>query len=383
MNRLLVLTAMTPVVWGTTYAVTSEFLPPNRPLLAGVLRALPAGLALLALTRSLPSGSWWWRAALLGVLNIGAFFALLFLAAYRLPGGVAAVLGAAGPLLTVGLSAGLLRVRPTALSVGAGLVGVLGVALVVLRPGARLDLLGIVAGLAGAASMACGTVLTKRWGRPGGVGALPFTAWQLTAGGLLLVPVALAVEGLPGALTGTNLAGYGYLASIGTALAYWLWFRGIAALPAVSVAFLALLSPVTAAVLGWLALNQALTPVQVFGMATALAGTLLGQLAGHPRVTGPQPAGVEAAADTAVAPAAASAAAGTSVAAGYADPATAASISEREIEYAGGSSTGSSSSANQRASASSTPSTTGSASGSAQTALNPASTTPGPDIAQG
>jgi probable blue pigment (indigoidine) exporter len=33
----------------------------------------------------------------LGTLNIGAFFALLFVSAYRLPGGVAAVLGAPAP----------------------------------------------------------------------------------------------------------------------------------------------------------------------------------------------------------------------------------------------------------------------------------------------
>ncbi|WP_328416812.1 EamA family transporter [Micromonospora sp. NBC_00389] len=284
MNRMLVSTAITPIVWGTTYAVTSELLPDNRPLLAAALRALPAGLVLLAVTRLLPRGSWWWKAAVLGTLNIGVFFAMLFYAAYRLPGGVAAVLGATGPLLTVGLSAALLRIRPTMIAVGAGLLGVLGVSFVVLRPDAQLDLLGILAGLFGTASMATGTVLTKRWGRPDGVGALPFTAWQLTAGGLLLAPVALVAEGLPAALTGTHLAGYGYLATVGTALAYWLWFRGIAALPATSVAFLALLSPITAAVLGWLALSQTLRPVQVLGLVVALAGTLLGQLPGHPRI---------------------------------------------------------------------------------------------------
>jgi drug/metabolite transporter (DMT)-like permease len=78
-----------PAVWGTTYIVTTELLPPGRPLLTAALRALPAGLLLLAVTRRLPHGDWWWRAAVLGTLNIGAFFALLFISAYRLPGGVA------------------------------------------------------------------------------------------------------------------------------------------------------------------------------------------------------------------------------------------------------------------------------------------------------
>ena len=50
--RSAAITALAPLSWGTTYLVTSELLPPGRPLLAAVLRALPAGLLLLALTRT-------------------------------------------------------------------------------------------------------------------------------------------------------------------------------------------------------------------------------------------------------------------------------------------------------------------------------------------
>ena len=75
----LAVTALAPLAWGSTYAVTTQLLPPDRPLLAATLRALPAGLLLLLATRKLPRGSWWWRAAVLGALNIGVFFALLFL----------------------------------------------------------------------------------------------------------------------------------------------------------------------------------------------------------------------------------------------------------------------------------------------------------------
>ena len=55
-SRILAVTAIAPIIWGTTYLVTSEILPPGRPFLAGVLRALPAGLILVAITRSLPRG---------------------------------------------------------------------------------------------------------------------------------------------------------------------------------------------------------------------------------------------------------------------------------------------------------------------------------------
>ncbi|MFQ6325635.1 EamA family transporter [Nocardia sp. CWNU-33] len=278
----LALTALTPIVWGSTYAVTTEFLPPDRPLFTALMRALPAGLVLLALTRVLPRGIWVGRAAVLGILNIGAFFPLLFLAAYRLPGGVAGVLGAVAPMIALGFAAMVLAEKPTGRKIIAGLVGVFGVALVVLRGNAQLDTLGVIAGLAGAASMSLGTVLTKRWGRPEGVGPLALTGWQLTAGGLFIAPLAVLIEGAPPALDGRAVGGYLYLGIIGTAVAYWLWFRGISRVPATSIAFLGLLSPVSAAVIGWVALGQALTPLQVTGMVIALVGTLLGQLAGKP-----------------------------------------------------------------------------------------------------
>ena len=99
-----VLTAVPPVVWGSTYAVTQLWLPPDRPLFAAAARVLPAGLLLLLWVRRLPRGAWWGRSALLGALNHGVFFALLYLAAYRLPSGLASTLTALAPLVLMGLA---------------------------------------------------------------------------------------------------------------------------------------------------------------------------------------------------------------------------------------------------------------------------------------
>ncbi|MEU1318813.1 EamA family transporter [Streptomyces tibetensis] len=279
---LIALTALAPISWGTTYAVTTEFLPPDRPLFTALVRALPAGLLLLALARVLPRGAWWWKAAVLGALNIGAFFPLLFLSAYRLPGGLAAVVGSAGPLFVAGLSALLLGQRPTRRTLLTGAVAAFGVSLVVLRAAGALDALGVLAAVASTASMSTGTVLTKRWGRPEGVGPLALTGWQLTAGGLLIAPLAFLVEGAPPALDGRAVGGYLYLALANTALAYWLWFRGIGRMTATQVTFLGPLSPLTAAVVGWAALGQALTPVQLVGMALAFGATVAGQFVTRP-----------------------------------------------------------------------------------------------------
>ncbi len=67
------LTALAPLIWGSTYYVTTEFLPPDRPLTAAVLRVLPAGLLLLLWTREWPTRAEWGKTLLLGVLNIGFF----------------------------------------------------------------------------------------------------------------------------------------------------------------------------------------------------------------------------------------------------------------------------------------------------------------------
>ncbi|MFF4451240.1 EamA family transporter [Streptomyces goshikiensis] len=280
MNRsaTVALTALAPISWGSTYAVASELLPPDRPLFTGVMRALPAGLLLVALSRTLPKGAWWWKSAVLGALNIGAFFPLLFLSAYRLPGGVAAVLGSAGPLFVVGLAALVLGERASLKTVLAAVTGAFGVSMVVLTADAELDPVGLVAGVISSASMAAGTVMTKRWGRPEGVGPLAMTGWQLTAGGLIVVPIAALVEGAPPALDGKAFLGYGYMMLINTGIAYWLWFRGIGQLTATSVTLLGPLSPLTAAVIGWAALGQTLSPVQLAGMAIAFGATVAGQL---------------------------------------------------------------------------------------------------------
>lgn len=160
------LAALGPLTWGTTYVTTTELLPPDRPLLLATVRALPAGLILLAVTRRLPRGAWWWKSAVLGLLNFGAFFPLLFLGAYRLPGGVAGTVSAVLPLLVAVLGFFVLHIRPTGRTLLAGAVGVIGVALLVLRGSARVDPLGIGAMLLATALMSLAVLLAKRWGRP-------------------------------------------------------------------------------------------------------------------------------------------------------------------------------------------------------------------------
>ena len=269
------LTATAPAIWGSTYIVTTELLPANYPLTVALLRALPAGLLLLLIVRRLPERAWWGRIFVLGALNFSVLWAMLFVAAYRLPGGVAATITSVQPLFVVFLASFFLGSAVRALSVAAAVVGIGGVALLVLTPNSALDALGIAAAFAAAVSMAFGTVLSRRWQPP--VSALTFTAWQLTAGGLLLLPVALWLEPPLPALSAANWIGFAWLGLVGAALTYIVWFRGVARLESSAIAPLTFLSPVTAVILGWALLGQSLSVLQVVGILVVITSIWLSQ----------------------------------------------------------------------------------------------------------
>jgi probable blue pigment (indigoidine) exporter len=277
----LALTAIAPIVWGSTYIVTTEALPPGYPLTVAALRALPAGLLLLAITQVLPPREWLGRVLVLGALNFAIFWAFLFIAAYRLPGGAAATLGALQALMVIGFSRWLLGTPIAALAIVAALLGVGGVALLLLGPASGYDLLGTVAALVGTVSMAAGTVLSRKWQPP--VPILTFTAWQLTAGGLLLAPIALLAEPPLPPLTTTNLAGLVWLGLVGAAVTYWFWLRGVVRLGPSVTAMLGMLSPVSAVVLGWIWLDQCLTASQLLGALLVISGIGMGYTSGRPQ----------------------------------------------------------------------------------------------------
>lgn len=295
MKRTAAATVLAPIAWGTTYVTITELLPDGRPLFVALLRVAPAGLVLVLLgllrTGYRPRGAEWGRTIALALCNFGVFFPLLFVAVYRLPGGVAAAVGGVQPLLVLLLTAVIAGERPRRADLVAGVVAVVGVALVVVRPGADIDAVGVLAALGANLSFSTGVVLTRRLPAPSD--RLGATGWQLLVGAVVLAPLALVVEGAPPALDGRALAGVAYLSLAGTALAYVLWFRGIRALPAVAPPLLGLAAPVTGAVMGWVVLGQDLSPVQLVGFAVTVAaiarGATLGSAVGPADADGAPP----------------------------------------------------------------------------------------------
>jgi probable blue pigment (indigoidine) exporter len=278
MKTLSLRTLAAPVMWGTTYLTVTELLPGESPLVVAAMRVAPAGLLLLAVARStgwwMPAGAEWLRTSALALANFAVFFPLLTVAVERLPGGVAAAFGGLQPLFVAVLARALLGTQPTRVAVGIAVVAAFGVALVAIRPGADADPVGIAAAIAANGSFALGVVLTNRFGAPRH--RIAATGWQLLVAAALLVLLALAVDGPPAAPTAANLVGYLHLSVIATAGAFLIWFHGIAGLPVAAPPLLGLAAPVTGATLGWIVLEQQLTPLQLVGFAATIAAIAWG-----------------------------------------------------------------------------------------------------------
>ncbi|MEU2021311.1 EamA family transporter [Streptomyces sp. NPDC016469] len=274
------LTAVAPVAWGTNYFVTHEFLPAGRPLYGAAWRALPAGLVLLALCRQRPRGEWWWRSAVLGLLNVSVFFTLVYVASQTLPTSLASTVMAVSPLTMMLVAWLLISERPRRTHLAGAGIGLAGVCSMLLTGSEDVSVRGILASAAAMLASSFGHILTKRW--TADVDVLASTAWQLTAGGLLLLPAAAATEGSPPALSAPALLAFAYVALIATALAFTAWFAGLRHLPAGTVGLLGLLNPVTGVLLGTVIASEALTVQQLGGLALVLAGVVLGRPTGGP-----------------------------------------------------------------------------------------------------
>jgi probable blue pigment (indigoidine) exporter len=274
-RRWAAITAVAPIAWGTNYYVTRHLLPDGFPLYGAVLRALPAGLLLLALHPVRPRGSWWWRFAVLGVLNVGAFFTLIYVAAQLLPTSVASSVMAASPILMMLLAWGLAAERPAPLHLLGGAVGLMGVVLMVSGGHGEVRLGGLLASVAAMTSSSLGYILAKRW--RSGLGLTAATAWQLLFGSALLLPVAIAVEGTPPRLDAWAVVGFGYVSVVATAVAFVCWFAGLAHLPAGTVGLVGLLNPLTGVVLGTGLAGERLSPRALAGMALVLLAVVFGQ----------------------------------------------------------------------------------------------------------
>jgi len=269
-------------LFGTTGTAQALGPPSTTPLGVGAARLAVGGLALLAVLpalgarRSVAVALWRTPTGLVAGACT-ALYQVFFFAGVERAGvavGTLAAIGS-GPVLAGLLARWLLGERPgRAWLVATGLC-LAGLALLVLGGGASgsADVLGVGLALLAGLAYAAYTVLAKRQldagHRPSAVMAAAFGL-----GGLLLVPV-LVTQPLGWLLEPSGVVLALYLGLVTTTLAYLLFVRGLAVLPAGPVTTLVLAEPVVATALGIAVLGERLSVVGSVGAGLILVGLLV------------------------------------------------------------------------------------------------------------
>lgn len=271
------------VIWGGSFFFTGVAVKELPPFTIVVLRVGLAALILHFVVRAtgqrMPGGSRIWAAFFgMGVLNNVVPFCLIVWGQTQIASGLASILIATTPLFAV-IVAPLLTIdeKMTGNRLAGVLVGFAGVVLM-FGPAVLSGLGGprIAAQLAvvGAALSYALAGIYGRQFKAMGVAPIATATGQVTASTVILIPVTLLIDRpwmlpMPGLPTWGAILG---IAALSTALGYILYFRILATAGATNLMLVTFLIPVSAILLGSLALGEHLQPEHFGGMALIGAG---------------------------------------------------------------------------------------------------------------
>lgn len=264
-------------------------------LVAVVLVHGPGSVAALLRRRSALGG-----VVLFGLVGVAACQALYFVAASRLPVGIAVLLEFTGPVLVVVYQKLIRRqyVRPAAfLGIGLAMVGLCCV--VEIWSGLSLDALGLVCGLgSGAGNAAYFLIIDKL---TGSADPLTIATVGMAVAGVVLLPLAMPWDA-PWHVLGSSLPLAGHplpgwlialvLVLVSTVVSYVLGGLAVQRLSASVAAGIAYAEPVSACVLAWILLGQRLSAVQITGGLVVLLGAYTAQRSAVPAESAALPAAV-------------------------------------------------------------------------------------------
>lgn len=271
------------LVWGAIFLFIALALREMSPLWLVVWRVIPAAAALwlYVLWRGLAvprAPRVWFAFLVMGALNNAVPFALISWGQTAVESGLASILNGATAFFGILAAAALLPdERLTGRRLGGVLLGVAGVAVIVgpeALTGFDPRALGQLAILGATLSYALAGVWARR--RMAGVSPAVAAAGMLTGSSLLAPPLAFALEGAP-ALPGLPLtfAALLYISLVGTAGAYLLYYRVLAAAGSGNLMLVTILMPPISVGLGALVLGERLAPGVFLGAAMILAGLAL------------------------------------------------------------------------------------------------------------
>ncbi|CAE6898538.1 of the drug metabolite transporter (DMT) superfamily [Vibrio sp. B1FLJ16] len=280
-----ILLAMIPAFfWGTTYAVTQFTVPDWPPILLGAIRALPAGLLLLALKPTLPQKHEWKPLFVLGTINIAMFFCLVFVMALTLPAAIAGVGMISIPVFAMLYHWAVYKRKPGTMQVFRG-VALIALAWLLFNPQTiTLNPVGLLAMFAAIMCIVIGSSVTKLMGAR--MHWWTVLTWQLIIGGVILTVVSGVMATLnPEPYLSTlknislnNTLGLLWVILFNTALSYTMYVWLLQRMSVVDFTFGNIINPIAGILSGLLLLGESFTLLQYGLMLSMILVSLLPQL---------------------------------------------------------------------------------------------------------
>jgi len=281
--RVHLLMALLCAIWGSTWLVVAKGLQDLPPFSSAATRFAIAWatLSLLAPRLAAREGGvhpGWRLALVMGSLNFGASYSIVYWSETVLPSGLVSLLWAIFPMLmAIGGHLTLPGERLVRRQWWGFLLGLVGVALLFLTDLKVLGPEAIPAGmilLLSPLASTVGTIAVKRAGS--GVSSVLLTRDSLLVGALVLAALALGFErGQAFAWSPRAIAGILYLSLVGTVVTFTLFFWLMRYAPAYKLSLVAYVTPAVALGLGAWLNNELVTAATGLGALGILAGVAL------------------------------------------------------------------------------------------------------------
>lgn len=268
-------------IWGYNWVVMKETLRYVGPFQFGAIRTFFGALVLLVVLMLLKKPlrpQYLARITLIGLLQTGAFTALIIYALLTGGAGKVAVLTYTMPFWVLLLAWPLLGEKLRGLQWLAALASFAGVLCIVEPWHMHGNLISNILAVLGGVCWALAVILAKKLHqRAPNMDLLSFAAWQMLIGSLPLVVLALFVPAIPMQWTGYFVGATLYNVIACNALAWLLWLYALQNLQVGVASMISLLTPVVGVLAAWLQLSEVPTPLELTGML--LIGVALALLA--------------------------------------------------------------------------------------------------------
>ena len=273
------------LIWGSTWLAIKIGLEDAPPFRSAAPRFLIASAMLYLLIKArgyrFPhTWAYWKRTFFLALFMYIIPYALVYWGEVHISSGLAAILFSTHSLFVVAFAHFLLQgERATLRKCGGLLLGLLGLVLVFRGQVGLIDRFGWagMAGLLIAAASGGGALVWLRRS-PQKVEPVPEVAAQLGMTGVAFVILGWLLESGGGDWSSLQLwASIGYLAILGTALAFVIFYALIKRASALAVSFSIFAAPVFAVVLGWIVLGEALGFPALLGTVFVIGGIIITQ----------------------------------------------------------------------------------------------------------